>query len=181
MISINPVNFNSIDEHKSYIINPQNIVNCRINKSGLNLRLRCTLKANLFLMNPIVGLSYYEFSCCDPQHQYRFCADPKNALKITSAQLAGTLRTSGNLLVEMHTSSCHACGDVSTHCWREYTGHYVCSGCVLSGMKAPYPYGTAGKNCCKKNGCGGALYLYSEVPEKLYERVLTIYEKYRTS
>jgi len=181
MIIINPVNFSSITEHETYIINPQNLVNCRINRQSLNLRLKCTLKAVSLNMNIINGLSHIGFVCIDPHHGYRFCSQDDNALKVTQTELQSTQRTSGNLLVQIHTAACHACGDISTHCWKDYVGHYICPGCVSSDMKAPYPYGTARGNCCEKNGCGGGLYFYSEVPEKLYERVLDIYEKYKPS
>jgi hypothetical protein len=178
---INPVHFNFITKEETYIINPQNVVQINLNKSALNLRMRCTLRATTLSLNPIAGLSYVKFICVDPQHSYRFCADEANPLTLTHAQLNGTQRTSGNVLVRMYCAACHACGEISTHCWREYTGHYVCAGCVIEGMKAPYAYGTTTKKCCIENECGGGLYLYSEVPEKLYERVLGIYDKYKAS
>ena len=176
---INSVNFNCITEAERYVINPQRIHFCVEEKYSLSMRINCTLKATALVLNNIDSLSYINFTCVDPQHQDRFCANVNDVFRISSSQLKSTQCTDGNVLIRIHTECCHACGLMSANCWEEYTGHYVCAKCVRLKAKAPYHYGVTEKKCCMENGCGSLTQLYSEKNTDVYNRVLSIYDRYK--
>jgi hypothetical protein len=178
MLIINPTPFQSLRSGREYIINPQ--APKRVT-GHLGLWGQCTLSPVSIVANSkIPGNSYAEFVCKDKGHRYRFCA-LRPSLKIPQAKFIDARQSvCGNIIVQMHCAQCHSCGEISTQCWQEYTGHYVCYGCVLAKKtSAPYAYGNVDASCCRKGYCGEALYFYSEPTEKVFERALEICERYK--
>jgi hypothetical protein len=179
MISVNPVNFESIDKMYRYAVNPQFLRSWVGPKQPLHLRRQCLLKPTSVMTNTIPGKSHITFTCVSPDHKHRFCSVLGSAIEITRLVFETNTQSTGNVLVKLHTGRCHSCGMNSNRCWAEYTGHLVCSGCVGRGdSSAPYPYGKLEKKCCVANGCGSALKWFSETDQDLLQRAIAIYERH---
>jgi hypothetical protein len=146
----------------------------------LRYRQGCVLAPTYMKLHLAHGNSVAHFKCVLPKHKARFCAS-QSLLKLKRMMFQHRLSSIGNLLIEVFEKRCHACGEDKTDCWREYTGHYICTDCATKkDVGAPYPFGEVDHICCTRHHCGEKLGLFSESPQELLSRVVEIYERRMT-
>lgn len=181
MIKVNPVHFLNVERGHFYIPNPQYLstVSAGHTTTLLKSRVGCLLVAVHLKMNQIPNHSILTFKCVREHHKARFCAGI-SPLKLSKDMFSHRqLTTAGNLLLEVYNERCHACGEQKRECWREFTGHFICGGCVARDRgKAPYVYGRTENKCCVDNQCGRGVGLYSESGHSLFSKAVAIYERY---
>lgn len=177
MISINPVIFGTIKKTSRFAVNPQYINRIKV-QAPLRKRMECTLRARAYHTATVPGNSAIEFVCTRSDHYGRFCANIKSSLYLTQSNFTNRNTSAGNILLQLYKGRCHSCGEDSSRCWLEYTGHRICATCVAKGLgKAPFLYGNEDRRCCHTQGCGTGLAWYSESNEAVYKRALEVYER----
>ena len=171
---INPVYFDQIKVHKSYVLNPQASVHLQF------------VKHSSCVMQP---LSYHYSGANRQDDKIRFvCAhsylERKHTMPVVISR--GSMEKlvyplEGSMLAEAHLDRCHSCGEFSPGCVRGINRHSICLPCIQKGKaKPPFKYGRGSMMCCKNNSCGEErLPFLGEEADRVLNQALKAYERIR--
>lgn len=181
-ISLSGVRFSQLEGGQIYMFNPQyvGLPGAPKHHKRFFSRLGCIMEVDGIASNAGWAQDHADLECLNPTKRRQHASHSPTTISRVDLDLGGR-SINGNLLVRLHAAVCHSCGKYRDHCWRNYTGHYLCPQCRKAGKsKPPFPFGFGEGQCCSVSGCGTR-----EVPfqggegEAVLRRALLIYERYQ--
>jgi len=158
VIPVNPTLYDTLRQGMRFVVNHQFLDSHKdfSGRGGFIARLGCTLRIEKAVIGANPRTDYLVLMCDKKYCDHCMHDRDRWPVHITRADLGSgnMLGSQGSLIVRLFNRTCHKCGEASEDCWRIWSSHFVCSGCISGSGHPPFPYGKGTHTCCSNNGCG---------------------------